>query len=109
MRRRWWWYESATYLVGGVAAFRGRGARLRRLPAARARRRDAEIELAERKFDEQEQHRQAAARAAFDLEQRHAREAYAIESEYLAELAEIKRVELASRVAPAPSRTAPSP
>ena len=99
-----------------VAAFRGRGARLRRLPAARARRRDAEIELAERKFDEQEQqrrtaeqHRQAAARAAFDLEQRHAREAYAIESEYLAELAEIKRVELASRVAPAPSRTAPSP
>ena len=29
--------------------------------------------------------------------------------EYLAELAEIKRVELASRVAPAPSRTAPSP
>ena len=34
---------------------------------------------------------------------------YAIESEYLAELAEIKRVELASRVAPAPSRTAPSP
>ena len=98
MRRRWWWCELATYLVGvsggGVFAGAERGSRFSQKGKIRPRRRS----LAERRGRHFEL-RQAAARTAFEVEQRIADENSARDGQYAAEGDQIRSVELQEQIA----------